>query len=135
MTNSIKSNGVPELKKHQSGSSPGRGRQGLPRDVIFPRRTPSASIPARARAARHGDLAAFAALWRGVTPGWWRGHCPAPGVPSFGLWAPGVCRARAGWCLRAPASGFATRWLGLVVPNCPEYGCVACTVLSCFGVI
>lgn len=48
-----------------------------------------------------------------------------------------VCAERGrGWYgpyrmrLRAPASGLPRRWLGLVVPNCPE-----CALLSCLGVI
>lgn len=91
----------------------GRESRALLRDVITPRHP--RQFPGRAHSPfpRHGDLAASAAFWWGVAPGWWRGHCPAWGKPSDGLSAPGP------WCCRAGGSGL-TEMLGCRAASVPE---------------
>lgn len=119
----MKTNGVLELRKHQSGSSPGRGSRGLPCDVITPRPAPRASSPSREEPRAMGT---WRRLWLSGRLSLWGSGGAA--VPPLGRRALGCGRqvcAECGrrWCepgrLRAPASGSPRRCLGRVVPNPP----------------
>ena len=98
----------------------GRESLALLRDVITPRHPRQFPSRAHSSVPRHGDLAASADFWWGVAPGWWRGHCPAWGKPSDGLWAPGP------WCCRARGSGLTDA--GLQGRRCP--GIASCQRLA-----
>lgn len=101
----------------------GRESRALLRDVITPRHPRQFPGRAHSPVPRHGDLAASAAFWWGVAPGWWRGHCPAWGKPSDGLSAPGP------WCCRAGGSGLT----GAGLQGCLSSWDPQCAGRACFS--